>query len=249
MAEPATRPPESLRGVFTGSLAYCAGALSFGEGADGFLRSADLLRPPVLDGVLERFGAAYPGADRRAIVSLWSQWYFGTLLVPATAAMLLLGRALPLAIDRVRFRLDTEGHHPVGIRLAGSCDPAPGADAFALFDDLLWSHLEPLVQALSHSGRVSTRLLWSNAGGYVEWAVRQVEIRPDGAEGGAAGERLLAAKCWPDGRPNPLCQPVRYACEDGAPVRRRRVCCLRYLLPGVAGCAEVCPLAKVREVG
>lgn len=247
MTETVTHPTRGFARVFTGSLAYCAGTLTFGGEDDAFLPASDLLQPSALADVLERFSAVYPDADRRAVVSLWSQWYFGTLLVPATAAALVLGRVLPLGIDRVRFRLDPERHHPVGVRLARAGDPAPDGDVFALFHDLVWGHLEPVVQALSCSGRVSGRLLWSNAGGYVEWAVRQLEGRPDGAAASAAGDRLLAAQSWPDGRPNPLFQPVRYVCGAGAPVRRRRVCCLRYLLPGGTGCGDACPLIKVRQ--
>lgn len=247
MHEAVNMAPEGLEQVFAGTLGYCAGTLTFEGDEPGFVPASDLLRPDVLHEMLDAFGRLYPDADRRAIASLWSQWYFGTLIVPAAAASLMLYQVLPLRIERVGFRLDSERNHPVGFRLDGVPDPAPGADAFTLLEDLVWRHLDPLIDEIARAGRVSRRLLWSNAGGYLEWAVRQVERRPGGCAAAAAGDLLLKSKSWPDGRSNPLLEPVRYVWKEGAETRRRRVCCLRYLLPGVAGCGEACPLAKVRR--
>ena len=45
---------------------------------------------------------------------------------------------------------------------------------------------------------------------------------------------------------NPMFGAVCYPLESGEPVRRRKICCLRYLLPGDEGCGSLCPLLKVR---
>lgn len=246
MAEAVMSPPDGFAGLLTGSLAYCAGALSLDDTGREFTPASDLLRPPVLNALVDGFGAAYEGGDRRAVASLWSQWYFGALLVPATAVMLLDRRVFPLRLDQLGVAMDPERHHAVAFHLPGTGNSAPDADPFELFHDLVWNHLDPLIRSISRSARVSERLLWSNAGGYVEWTVRQLEGRPDGAAAAAAGDRLLAARCWPDGSPNPLFHPVLYVPEGETRVRRRRICCMRYMLPGVGGCGGVCPLARVR---
>ena len=247
MAESAALLEDELAGLFTGSLAHCAETLSFDGDRQGFIAASDLLQPRVLDATVDRFGAAYAGGDRRAMVSLWSQWYFGTLLVPTTAAILLLERMLPLRLEQVGIRMDDQRHHAVAVRLPDSGHHAPNADPFDLFYDLVWNHLDPLIQRLSESYGVAERLLWSNAGGYVEWTVRELERRLEGETAAAAGDRLFTARCWPGENPNPLFRPVRYVCQGETSVRRRRICCLRYLLPGIAGCGEVCPLPKVRS--
>lgn len=238
---------EQLSTIFTGNLAHYRDKLVLPEDEREVVSGCDLLRPHVFDSVIARFGAQYPGGDRRAVVSLWSQWYFSTLLIPSVAAILLLDRILPLPIDGVGVVLDEEKHHPVAFRLPHSGHAAPRPDPFERFHALVRCHLAPLITAISRSSGLSPRLLWSNAGGYFEWTVRELASRDPATEAAAAGERFLQSRAWPDGWRNPLFEPVRYVDEEGERVCRRRICCLRYLLPGMNGCGNLCPLARVRS--
>jgi ferric iron reductase protein FhuF len=57
----------------------------------------------------------------------------------------------------------------------------------------------------------------------------------------AAVREALCGACWADGGPNPLC-PVLARRENGCGPGRR-VCCLRFRLPGVDACGD-CPRAR-----
>ena len=39
-------------------------------------------------------------------------------------------------------------------------------------------HLEPLIDGLAVQARLSPRVLWGNAAGYLHWVVEQLDTRP-----------------------------------------------------------------------
>lgn len=255
--------PGRLSHLFRGALEPYASILRFEEAGGGDAGPAgerhrrpssglvpvparELLRAEGLERIVAPFRARYPESDGRAVLSLWSQWYFGYLVVPSVTLLLGSGRLLPLGPERVDVLVDPEEGRPAGFRLprlphgGRRADPEP--DPFERFRPLVRHHLEPVVGALARHGELAERLLWSNAGTSFDWTVRQLEADADGGRA-AAGRRLLESRAWPDGWRNPLFRPVRIReGEDGTSVRRRRICCLRYLVGGVAPCGEVCPL-------
>lgn len=216
----------------------------------------DLLRPDSFDRIVAPFVARYPGADRRAVVSFWTQWYFGVLIPPAVAANVLLDVDLPLGLEDVGMLLDEEEHRPSGFRLPhGGRKLEPDAGPFQRFHGLVSLHLEPLIDAVAESNGLARRLLWSNAGSYFDWIVRELETRGPGSreaagestsaadgESASIGMRYLNNPTRPDGSKNPLCQPVRAVTKGDEEILQRRICCLRYLLPGVDDCGRRCPL-------
>lgn len=197
-----------------------------------------------LSDVLTRFGSAYPDSDPRGLASIWSKYYFIKLIPPVVAASLILNHRLPLQLDHLQLILDESGL-PAAFKL-----PDPGqrwtprpVDAFERFDDLLEQHLRPFIDAIARHVRLSPKVLWSNVGNYFEWllgvlanAMPHADVRH--------GHQLLNARHLPDGRRNPLYQPVRYIKVDGQdePKRQRRVCCIRYRVTGLDYCAN-CPLS------
>ncbi|MDZ4368703.1 MAG: (2Fe-2S)-binding protein, partial [Afipia sp.] len=52
----------------------------------------------------------------------------------------------------------------------------------------------------------------------------------------------LERRLEPSSQRNPMFEAVRYPVEQGEPVRRRKLCCLRYLLAGVDDCGSLCPM-------
>lgn len=197
-----------------------------------------------LNDVLTRFGSAYPDSDPRGLASIWSKYYFIKLIPPVVAASLILDHRLPLHLDQLELILDEAGL-PVAFKL-----PAPGqrwmpcpADAFERFDDLLEQHLRPFIDALARHVRLSPKVLWSNAGNYFEWLLGVLENAMPHADV-SHGHHLLNARHLPDGRRNPLYQPVRYIKVEGQDElkRQRRVCCIRYRVNGLDYCAN-CPLS------
>ncbi|MFW6010635.1 MAG: siderophore-iron reductase FhuF [Gemmatimonadota bacterium] len=235
---------EELADLFTGELAHARGKIVLSDDSRYFVPAAELVRPSALDEVLARFGEAYGDGDARAVASLWSQWYLGTLVVPSVAAGVLLNRVLPLGLEDVGVAVDEDRGHPVAIRIPHGGRVDPMANAFQRFGPLVRDHLAPFVDSVAPHVGLSPGVLWGSAGRYVQWTLDEIE----GGEGGCAGgRRLLEETTWPDGRMNPLHETVRYVAHEGSRVPRRRVCCLRYMLPGVEGCGSLCPLPHVRE--
>jgi len=210
-----------------------------------------LLTPETVDSLLTRFGAQYPDSDRRGLASIWSKYYFIKLIPPVVAASLMLDHRLPLQLDDLQLVLDEQGM-PAAFKLPdpGRRWPSKPIDAFERFDDLVRGHMGPFIDTLAPLTRLSPKVLWSNAGNYFEWLLGVLAKAMPRADLGH-GYALLDAQLLPDGRRNPLYQPVRYlkvAGQDGVK-RQRRVCCVRYLVGGLA-CCENCPLPhrKVRPV-
>lgn len=197
-----------------------------------------------LNDVLTRFGSAYPDSDPRGLASIWSKYYFIKLIPPVVAASLILDQRLPLSLDHLQLILDDDGL-TAGFKLPDAGQrwmPVP-ADAFERFEHLLDHHLRSFIDALARHVRLSPKVLWSNAGNYFEWLLGVLATAMPHADL-THGHQLLNARHLPDGRRNPLYQPVRYIKVEGQDElkRQRRVCCIRYRVNGLNYCAN-CPLS------
>ncbi|WP_342358572.1 siderophore-iron reductase FhuF [Terrarubrum flagellatum] len=230
----------SLAPCFVGNLACAEDSLALpGEHASS-VSGRDLLYADTAKQILVRYGGFFGEADWRAVVSMWTQWHFGALIIPTTAAIVMLRRGLPVELDRIEIALHERGRTAaVIIPDEGKCfDDEAGRHFARLFD----GHVEPLIDHFSRHLGVSQRLLWCNAAAIFEWTLR--ELREIDAPPAAlqAGQDCLERRAGARGERNPMFAQVRYPIENGAPVRRRKLCCLRYLLPGVADCGDLCPL-------
>ncbi len=195
-----------------------------------------LLRPEVLDALLLKvYGPTLMASHLPVLVSQWSKYYFMQLIPPVVAADLLGDGQWPLALDQVSLALDERGL-PAGIRFgSGVRAPSESPEPFAgLLDD----NLQPFIDALAAYGGVARRVLWSNAGDYLETCLGQLRLLTEVPLD--AGYGLLEAEHRPDGRGNPLFKAVSYVGEP--PRRQRRNCCLSYQVEWVGRC-EHCPLA------
>jgi len=231
-----------LPALFQGPLAPLSGKLVLPDDPRPVLPGSALKDAARMDAVLERFGRTFgPGADRRAVTSLWSKWYFDALIPPVVVASLLLNHGFPLDLDGIGVVLDDDGKAQA-IRLPHEGSRIEPEDVFERFAPLTLGHMEPFVEALSIKGRGSPKIFWSNAGNLLENLLRRMRASamvPEAAM--VQGEMLLQARGWPERRSNPLFQPVRYLGQDG--IRTRRICCLRYLVPSLEICTS-CPLPR-----
>ncbi|UZJ62313.1 siderophore-iron reductase FhuF [Pseudomonas sp. KU26590] len=197
-----------------------------------------------LNDVLTRFGSAYPDSDPRGLASIWSKYYFIKLIPPVVAASLILDQRLPLRLGDLELILNDDGL-PAAFKLrdAGQRWTPTPADAFERFDELLEQLLRPFIDTFAGHVRLSPKVLWSNAGNYFEWLLGVLEKAMPHADV-SHGHQLLNAQYLPDGRRNPLYQPVRYLRLKGQESlkRQRRVCCIRYRVNGLEYCAN-CPLS------
>ncbi|CAN7336631.1 siderophore-iron reductase FhuF [Bosea sp. LjRoot237] len=232
------RPLPSFAARFPEALAWYKDKLVLPGEARESVSGRDLLAGAA-DQLMARFAMLYPGSDRRALVSMWTQWHFGALVIPATAAILLGDRDLPLELDQIAIVPQEAGLTSAIVIPDEGPRRCGGTDPFArLFD----GHVAPLVTQLAGQFRVSPRLLWANAAAIFEWTLQQVPAELAEAEALAAARLRLERPQEPDGRRNLMFDAVRYPVEQGEPVRRRKLCCLRYLLAGVADCGSLCPL-------
>lgn len=202
-------------------------------GAPDAIGLPELFAPARLGPVARRYAARYPGGDARAVLSMWSQHYLLALIPAAAAAILAAGREVPIAFGGMAATL-TETGQPDALCVPHEGREAAGSCPAACLTPLLRAHLEPLAARLGAAG-LPARVFWGNAGAALAWTLEVVALVPRQRE---AVRAALGAACWVDGGPNPLC-PV-LAC--GGCTLRRRVCCLRFRLPGTAMCPD-CPRA------
>ncbi|AZO76742.1 MULTISPECIES: siderophore-iron reductase FhuF [unclassified Bosea (in: a-proteobacteria)] len=232
------RPLPSFVSRFPEALAWYRDKLVLPGGAAEVVSGQNLLAGAA-DGLMARFAVLYPDSDRRALVSMWTQWHFGALIIPATVVILLCDRDLPLELDQIAIVPQDVGlTSAIAIPDEGG-RRVDGSDPFArLFE----GHVAPLISHLAGQFRVSPRLLWANAAAIFEWTLQQLPAELADAQALAAARLRLERPLEPDGRRNPMFEAVRYPVEQGEPIRRRKLCCLRHLLAGVADCGSLCPL-------
>lgn len=199
------------------------------------------------DAALRVMARHYAGADRRVVASVWARHYFSALLPAPLAALALRHHALPL--HRAICVVDQHGI-PTQLQVPHPGETQCHASASARFGGLLEHHLRPLIDTLSRVSGVSARLLWANAGAVTAEVFRHAPalLQPGMPATRATLEAdaawLMDTRIRADGSANPLHAPMRAhsVTRDGvtSTLWLRRMCCLRYRLPGFDLCGD-CP--------
>ncbi|SDF88926.1 ferric iron reductase protein FhuF [Limimonas halophila] len=203
------------------------------------------LIPDRLEAALAGYAAGWSDPEPRAVATQFSKYWFRAAIPPVVVCAA-AGRAAPeVAPDALRVEPDGAGI-PF---LVAPDDPAIGiapADGAALMDRLVRGHLEPVVAALAARSGLAPRVFWSNAGNVIAWYLEQLRAQPATADAARAlAAHWVEATANPhfDGR-NPMSKPVIDTTDaHGRPVRRRRVCCARYLSAELDVCGS-CPLSS-----
>ncbi|APD11330.1 siderophore-iron reductase FhuF [Pandoraea vervacti] len=243
----------SLPAAVRGDLGPLCAGLVFGghdpEDADDRLRSGETTIgltdlgahvPALFDGVRR----IVPGVEPRALMSQWSKFYFRAIAPGALAITIVHGRTLTL--DPATCAIVLRGGLPLRVRFASNSwvPPSPGDDASdvpsasARFASLIHVHLPAAISAMHRASGVSQRVLWSNAGNLLEFIVAQMRKVPSLAARASDDYTWLFDGDAGFGQTadNPLYRTVRYVTPPSAaipaPMRARRVCCLRYQLAG-----------------
>jgi ferric iron reductase protein FhuF len=195
---------------------------------------------------INRYAEVSKGKDRRAVVSMWSLYYFAGLTIPYILARRLAGQLLPVAFEEMSIALHDDGlPRAFGVHHRGSIGEAGEADDFGTVGPLLDSHLAEVVSRLKVCG-IAPKLCWNNAAVYIDYTLRLTE--PDSVAGRPAPDLPLFVRgCLPNGGPNPFCGSVRQVEDGGEMIQRRKICCLRYMLPGVPSCGNRCALPSQRN--
>ncbi|MBB4194640.1 ferric iron reductase protein FhuF [Rhizobium aethiopicum] len=232
--------------VGDGPFSYCRGKLLSAHSQPGlFVPCSDLGERDVFDEIIARYGQKFPGSDRRAIVSMWTLYYFSMLTIAPSVHMFVNRIALPMEIGRLSLVCNELTGEPEAFVMSGS--PEPTTDPAGELHRLMLGHAEPVIAAIAANAGVAPKLLWNNVATYLSWILKEIAYRqgPALVEGGMA---LLEEPNWPGGARNPMFGMIRIARQQcGLEFARRKVCCLRYNLPGVGGCGEACPLPDGRH--
>jgi ferric iron reductase protein FhuF len=192
---------------------------------------------------LARFSRRWPDSDPKATATQWSKTYFSTLIPATLVPTILMSWRFPLDPGLIGLRLSEDGAVR-GFELphAGHQVQA-GINHSPRYDVLVDGHLRPVIDAISSATQLPKKVLWSNAGNVLENTVQRA-IAFAGPAHPAIDEAmsLVRERRNPDGRTNPLFEPVRYEGVGQEMKRMRRVCCLRYFTPSLGYCKS-CPLA------
>lgn len=232
---------DELDSLFVGPLKHLQGVFVDGSRLAKPTFSLDeFLCDNHVDAMAEAFCRAHGETPRVAICSIWSKWYFATVLPTLICAGILLDRLPPFRLSEIRLALDADYKiECVAISRETSFALMPGHEP--RFRSLIDGNIRPFIELFHARTGVSRRVLWSNAGNLFEGVVRHLEKLEFTAPGVGEGLTLMSTRAFADGMRNRLYSPVTYPTVGGARVRRRRVCCLRNQLPDRALCCA-CPL-------
>lgn len=235
--------PRCLDLVTSAGHDYLAGKF-FLSAPDGKIATplAALLDEACFDALIAAFAQLHPNVDRRAATSLWSLYFLSTSGIGVMAAAIVYRVRLPLALDGV-FLLHDRNGSPQGLLLphggARSADPI-GVEALQSF---VRDFCTPIIEAIARGQKLSKRMLWNNLIVYLDWIIREIGAHLGDAAVADVIEALHAPH-FVDGAKNPLHGLLRRDETSGEPMRK--VCCLRYCVPGIGGCGGLCPLPEGR---
>ncbi|ONY16669.1 siderophore-iron reductase FhuF [Burkholderia cenocepacia] len=198
-------------------------------------------RDAVLAAMVDHYGGD-PVQHARALMSQWSKYYFGRAAPAGVVAALTLGRPLDMTPERTFVALD-DGM-PAALYFAADALGAPCDDPAPRYAGLI-AHLGAVIDLLAAMGRVTPRVLWSNAGNLLDYLLDTCRSLPCAADPVGDAHWLFGSTCM-RGESNPLRMPVRDTVPRSpllpTPFRARRVCCLRYEIPGETQLCGSCPL-------
>lgn len=240
--------------LVTGSpLAPLLGDVWIGAPSGAASLQADVLRlnADELAGQRERLLGAmtllYAGdAQRhaRALLSQWSKFYFRLAAPAAIAAALTLRR--PLRMPAHACTVVLRGGMPAALYLPADALGPVTQDPARRYASLMREHMSVVIDKLGAMGRIAPRVLWSNAGNLLDALFEEHAGDEASEQASEDAAWLFGSSALFGGEPNPLRHAVRSMMPRSArlpaPFRARRVCCLRYEIPGEKRLCASCPL-------
>ncbi|WP_250031061.1 hypothetical protein [Paractinoplanes maris] len=203
---------------------------------DGWHRAADLTGAGI--GLLAAAGQRHwPGPPHVAAALSWKA-YSSWLAVPVAFTWVAAHRVARVAASDVLVRFDARPA-PIclGLSRAG-LESGPPADEATLRRVLLDEHVDPLLDAVQRTVRLSRRLLLGSLAAGIAHATRHAVRVVPGASPDAVGTLLAALG---------VDQLVEWAADPvGQITVRRRTCCLAFTLPEPRFCTDCCYSAPQR---
>lgn len=242
--------PQGLKAVFSGEHAWCGEKMMLSSDLDHAMPIRDVFESGTFATGLDTYAQSH-GVDRRAVASYWSLYYFSALSIPYIVARR-AALALPIAVDDMTIALADDGL-PRAFGLPHAGDWCESDAPLELVKPLASAHLAEVVAHLKRFGGMAPKLGWNNAAVYIDYAINATETAPAVATNGRdtddhwSARALFEEKAFADGTANPFHGCLRHEMAGAEVQCRRKVCCLRYMLPGIPSCGELCALPEQRK--
>jgi ferric iron reductase protein FhuF len=237
--------PSGLKAVFAGEHAWCGEKMMLSSELEDGVPLAEFFGSGGFTAALDTYAAAHGGTDRRAVASMWSLYYFSMLTIPYIVARR-ADHALPVSMRNMTIALAEDGlPRALGLNSEGDWSEGERDNLLAFVTPLISQHLAEIVVQLKAQAGIAPKLAWNNAAVYINYAFNATER--ERASDAWASRSLFSETHLPDGSPNPFVGSLRHEVDGEQTVCRRKVCCLRYLLPGIPSCGELCALPAQRK--
>ncbi|MDI7861784.1 siderophore-iron reductase FhuF [Rhizobiaceae bacterium n13] len=232
-----------LSPAFAGAHAWCNEKMALAANLADAVPLAEFFSSGALERALSTYAGTKQGCDLRVAASMWSLYYFSALAIPYILARTVEGQVLPIDFDAMTLSLAPDGlPSTFGVRDVGVLEDLGGGDVFSVVGPLVEKHLRQIVEQLRTRTGIAPRLAWNNAAVYIDYALRNSWT----PTGNATVDQLVECPRIQDGVSNPFYGCLRFEQEDGQTVCRRKVCCLRYMIPGIPSCGSLCALPNQR---
>lgn len=239
--------PSSLKTVFAGEHAWCGEKMMLSSELEGAVPLSEFFGSGGFSAALDTYAATHGGTDRRAVASMWSLYYFSILTIPYIVARR-ADHALPVAAENMTIALAEDGlPRAMGLAHEGDWSEGKSADLLSFVMPLVSQHLAGTVAQLKAQGGIAPKLAWNNAAVYIDYAFNATERERPADGDGWASRPLFSQPHLPDGSANPFHGCLRHELDGEETVCRRKICCLRYLLPGIPSCGNLCALPAQRK--
>lgn len=244
MGETAFRP-QGLKAAFAGDHAWCGEKMMLSSDLADAVPLGDFLAGNGFSETLDRYAAIHGGADRRAVASFWSLYYFSALTIPYVVARR-AEMTLPIALDEMTIAIGEDGL-PRAFGLPHEGDWSEDRELVDVITPLVDCHLSRAVAFFKEKSGIAPKLAWNNAAVYIDYAFNATDRSLSEGDDHWPARPLFDCPLLASGSRNPFHGCLRHEAEDGAIHCRRKVCCLRYKLPGIPGCGELCALPELRK--
>lgn len=205
----------------------------------------DLLEGHILGETLRNYANTFPNSDPRTSASYWSLFYFARLTSSYFSAAR-QGFVPSLDLDDVAVQLEPDGlikcfhYRPEKVRQIAYSD-------HSAVQTLIEGHLDYFIARMKEIAALSQKLLWNNAAVYIDYALACGNGCGSAGSFRSSRASICSLSCFSDGSHNPISGCLKIEENGEAFTCRRKVCCLRYLLPGIPTCGSLCAKSEIRR--
>lgn len=204
----------------------------------------DLLEGHNLSETLHDYAKSFPDSDPRASASYWSLFYFARLTSSYFSAAR-QGFFPSLDFDDIAVMLEPDGllksfhYNPEKIRQITYSDQSA-------VQSLIEGNLDYFIARMREIAGLSKKLLWNNAAVYIDYALKCGNDFGSARSFQYSRASICSLPCFADGSHNPISGCLKFEECNNTVVCRRKVCCLRYQLPGIPSCGSLCAKSEIR---